>query len=210
MTDSFKKIESSYVLSGIPTIHADSHLKNFENKYEKYGPFWQSLVKTANSFLKDPAKAPQFIFLCGEPGNGKTHYLVGLYRALAHQMGYTQGDGAAFYTFSALAQEIIAGFKDNISIRTAMASYTQSQFLFIDDFTATERIKRVDSLEYTVFKDLILDRYDKGAHLIASSNLNSTEILSNFQGLFGDHITSRLGGASIIQFPSIDLRKFKR
>lgn len=210
MSDSFKKIETSYILSGIPAIHKDSHLLNFENKYTaKYDSFWHSLVQTANQLLKDPAKFPQFVFLCGQPGNGKTHYLIGLYRALVHQMGYSLGDGASFYTFASLAQEIIDGFRDNIPIRTAMVSYTQAKYMFIDDFTATTRYTKVDSLEHTVFKDIILDRYDKGYHLIASSNLNSIDILPDFTKYFGEHIASRVAGARVLQFPPLDFRKVK-
>jgi DNA replication protein DnaC len=213
MSDEFKKIESSLVLSGIPPSHKDSHLYNFENKYDGVktgrGDFWRSLVQTATLLLKDPSKLPNFIFLCGQPGNGKTHFLVGLYRALVHQMGYTMGDGASFYTYAALAQEIIAGFSDNIPIRTAMTSYTQAKFLFIDDFTATTRIHKVDSLEFTVFKDIILDRHERGYHLIASSNIRSVDFVAEFDKLFGEHVTSRIAGAKLIQFPDIDLRKVK-
>jgi len=209
MPDSFKKIETSYILSGIPVIHKDSHLLNFENKYEKCGALWTTLVHTANQLLKDPAKFPQFVFLCGPPGNGKTHYLVGLYRAFVHQMGYSLGDGASFYTFASLAQEIIEGFKDNIPIRTAMVSYTQAKYMFIDDLTATARVNKVDSLEHTVLKDIILDRYDKGYHLIASSNINSIDLLPEFDKLYGEHIRSRIASARVIQFPKDDFRKVK-
>ena len=206
MPDSFKKIESSIVLSGIPAIHKDSHLHNFENKYTKATTFWRNLVQTAEMLLNEPAKFPQFVFLCGKPGNGKTHYLVGLYRALVHQIGYSLGDGASFHTFASLAQEIIAGFKDNIPIRTAMASYTQAKYMFIDDFTATTRISKIDSLEYTIFKDLILDRYDKGYHLLVSCNLSSVDLLPDITKLFGEHISSRIASAKVIQFPLVDFR----
>jgi DNA replication protein DnaC len=211
MPDSFKKIESSYVLSGIPVTYKDSHLYNFENKYDKkYAAFWNSLVQTATLMLAEPAKFPKFVFLCGTPGNGKTHYLIGLYRALVHQMGYSQGDGASFYTFASLAQEIIAGFAENIPIRTAMATYTQARYLFIDDFTASERILKANSLESTIFRDIVLDRYDKGYHLITSSNFNSIELMSELDKLFGDYVTSRLANSKVIQFPEkVDFRKVR-
>ena len=203
----FKKIESSFILNGIPAIHANSHLHNFENKYEKQHGFYKILIDTADLLLKTPSKFPQFVFLCGTPGNGKSHYLIGLYRALVHQIGYAQGDGASYYPFTGLAQEIIAGFKDNIPIRTAMSAYTQPKYMFLDDFTASERIMKVDSLEFTVFRDIILDRYDKGHHLIASSNFGSIELLSEIDKLFGSYVTSRLANSKIIQFPNIDLRR---
>lgn len=205
----FKKIETSYVITGIPTTHKDSHLTNFEDKYTKTTGFYNNLVTLADQLLNKKDKFPKFVFLCGNPGSGKTHYLVGLYRALIHQIGYAQGDGASYYTFTSLAQDIIGGFKDNIPTRTAMAVYTQPKYMFLDDFTASERLLKVDSLEFTIFRDVILDRYDKGYHLIATSNFGSVELLSEIDKLFGGYITSRLANSKIIQFPQIDLRKVK-
>jgi DNA replication protein DnaC len=210
--ESFKSVPSSYVLSGIPAVHAESHLANFENRYEreKNGPaFWKSLLQTANTLLTNQDKFQKFCFLCGLPGCGKTHFLVGLYRALVNQMGYSQGDGAVFCTFASLGQEIIAGFKDNIPIRTAMTGFTQAKFLFIDDFTADERILKAGSMEQTVLRDLILDRYDKGFYLLTTSNFSSVDLLSELDKIFGPHITSRLAGSRVLQFPAIDLRRNK-
>lgn len=212
MIRDFKKIESSHFMQGIPPTHKDSHLYNFrEDAYDKKGTptFWKSLVRLARVLLEEPEKFPKFVFLCGNPGNGKTHYLVGLYRALVKLLGYSQGDGAAFYTFPALNQEIIAGFKDNIPIRTALQNYTQARFLFLDDFTATERILKPDSMEQTILRDIILDRYDKGFHLITTTNYTSIELLPEMDRMFGAYISSRLHNSKIIQFPSVDLRKVK-
>ena len=210
MVENFKKIETSHFQAGIPITHKDSHLYNFEDQYGKFGvAFWPTLIKTAKQLLEDPKNFPKFVFLCGQPGNGKTHYLVGLYRALVRLLGYAQGDGAAFYTFAALNQEIIAGFKENVPIRTAMSNYTQARFLFLDDFTATERILKANSMEQTILRDIILDRYDKGYHLITTANFSSIELLPEMDRMFGNYITSRLHQSKIIQFPSMDFRKIK-
>ena len=214
MGKDFSKIETSHFLSGIPTTHKDSHLNNFTNQYAKERggkALWDTLLGVAKQLLEDPKNFPKFVFLCGKPGSGKTHYLVGLYRALVHLLGYSDGDGAAFYTFSALNAEIIAGFADNIPIRTAMANYTQAKFLFLDDFTATERILKANSLEQTIFRDFLLDRHEKGFHLVTTCNFSSLELLPEIDRMFGDYVVSRLGSSNmIIQFPSVDLRKIKK
>ena len=61
MSNEFKKIESSHFLSGIPVTHKDSHLSNFENKYQRFGPFWGNLVKITKTLLEDPKNFPKFI-----------------------------------------------------------------------------------------------------------------------------------------------------
>ena len=211
MVDEFKKIESSYALSGIPAVHKGSHLFNFENKYGKYGTdkFWKTLINLAKTLLEEPKKFPQFVFLVGQPGNGKTHFLVGLYRALIYQLGYSQGDGAAFYTFGSLNAEIIEGFKDNVPIRSAMSGITTARWIFLDDFTASERILKANSLEQTILRDLVLNRYDSDKFLITTSNFTSLELLPEMDRMFGDYIVSRLHESKIIQFPAVDLRKVK-
>ena len=211
MVKDFSKIESSYFLSGIPTIHKDSHLKNFENKYAKSNAiFWNTLIKLATTLLEDPKSFPKFVFLCGHPGNGKTHFLVGLYRALIHVLGYSGGDGASFFTFASLNAEIIAGFADNVPIRTAMSNYTQSKWLFIDDFTASERILKANSMEQTILRDIILDRFDKGYHMITTCNFSSLDLIHQMDGLFGNYVVSRINSSNkIVQFPQGDFRTSK-
>ena len=211
MAKDFSKIETSHFLSGIPVTHKDSHLSNFENKYEKERggkALWGHLLELARVLLEEPKTFPKFTFLCGKPGNGKTHYCVGLYRALVHLLGYAQGGGASFYTFAALNAEIIAGFKENIPIRVAMQNYTQARFLFLDDFTATERILKTNSMEQTLLRDIILDRFDRNLHLITTCNFSSLEILPEIDRMFGDYVVSRLNSSlKVIQFPSVDFRR---
>ena len=132
-----------------------------------------------------------------------------MYRALVHKLGYIQGDGVLFVTFANLAQEIISLFKDNIPLRTSISGYTQSKWLFIDDFTSSERMLKEDSLEFNIFRDILIDRYEKGYYIIASSNFSSVDLLGQLDRLFGAYITSRLSESKIIQFPNIDLRRVR-
>lgn len=212
MKKDFKHIETSFVNSGIPQYHIDSFLSNFEHKYinvDKQNKFYSSLIELTEMILNSENTLSKYIFLCGAPGSGKTHFMVGLYRALIHKIGYVQGDGALFITFANLAQEIISLFKDNIPLRTSISGYTQSKWLFIDDFTSSERMLKEDSLEFNIFRDILIDRYEKGFHLIASSNFSSIDLLSQLDRLFGAYITSRLSASKIIQFPNIDLRRIR-
>src|SRR3989304_4974232 len=116
MKKDFKHIETSFVNSGIPAYHTNSFLSNFDHKYkniDKQDKFYNSLIELTESVLSNEKQLPKYIFLCGTPGSGKTHFMVGLYRALIHNIGYVQGDGALFITFANMAQEIISLFKDN-------------------------------------------------------------------------------------------------
>lgn len=212
MKKDFNSIETSFVNSGIPTYHTDSFLSNFEHKYktvDKNDKFYSSLIELSDKVLNDDKQLSKYIFLCGTPGSGKTHFMVGLYRALVHKLGYIQGDGTLFVTFANLAQEIISLFKDNIPLRTSISGYTQSKWLFIDDFTSSERMLKEDSLEFNIFRDILIDRYEKGYYIVASSNFSSVDLLGQLDRLFGAYITSRLSDSKIIQFPNIDLRRVR-
>jgi DNA replication protein DnaC len=205
-----KKYPESYTISGIPTYHHSSFLSNFEDKYKnKNKAFFPSLSKVMDSILGEIEPRPKYIFLCGTPGCGKTHLLVGLYRSLVGKLGYIQGDGGFFMTFSDLAQEIIGMFKDNIPLRTSLQGYTQAKYLFLDDFTSSERIFKENSLEQNIFRDILIDRYEKGYMLITTSNLNSVDLIPELDRLFGNYITSRVADSLVVQFPDIDLRRVR-
>lgn len=206
---SFKKIPSSLAVAGLPAPHYGSHLSNFDNKYpDRNKDFFNRIEHLVNLFLElNVAKCPRYVFLCGCPGSGKTHFMVGLYRAMIEKLGFSQGDGALFVGFKDLAEEIIATFQQNLPIRTVLAGYTQSQYLFVDDFTASERIFKENSLEFITFRDILLDRYERTNTLITSSNLNAEDLVSELDRMYGGYLTSRLADSIIIQFPEVDFRK---
>ena len=204
----FKDIKFSNIITGLPPYHYSSDLHNFEDKYvNKDKKFYTSLYELTLDILDvEKEKQPRYVFLCGVPGCGKTHYMVGLYKALVCKLGYIQGSGVMFTTFINLAQEIIGMFKDNIPLRTSMQGYTQSQWLFLDDFTSSERVLKEGSLEYNILRDILIERYETRHILITSSNLSSIDLVPELDRLFGSYISSRLSESKIVQFPEIDFR----
>lgn len=207
----FHNIESSPILSGIPAYHANSHLSNFMNKYkekDKDNEFIPQLEKIVQTVLAlEVKKCPRYIVLCGHVGSGKTHFLVGLYKALCQKLGYAQGDGAFFTTFTYLAEEIIDLFSQNIALRPALTAYLQPRWIFIDDFTSGERIYKQNSLEFNIFRDILIDRFENNLTLVTTCNLTQMDFMKRMDVLFGNYITSRLSSSLVVEFPNIDLRK---
>jgi len=205
----FKTISTSQAIAGIPVAHYNSHLSNFENYYkDKSKDLFKKLENVASTLLDlNIKKCPRYVFLCGVAGSGKSHFMVGLYRAMVAKLGYGQGDGALFIPFMDLAKEIIVSFADKIFTREALSGYLQSSYLFVDDFTASERVFKEGSLEFQIFRDILIDRYESELTLVTSSNLNAEDLLSELDRMFGGYVTSRLSASILVQFPDIDLRK---
>lgn len=205
----FKSIISSLYSTGIPSCHLYSSFSNFENKYDE--KFYEVLYKITNQILAmDLSSSSKFLFLCGNTGSGKTHFMVSLYRAMIHKLQYSQGDGALFTTFAGLAQEVISLFSQNIPLRTSLAEYLRARWLFIDDFTSSERVLKENSLEFNMLRDILLDRHEKGRMLITSTNIDSVDLMAEIDRLFGSYVTSRLANSTVVQFPKIDLRKVRK
>jgi DNA replication protein DnaC len=205
----FKKVDSSCVIAGIPPCHYDSHLYNFDDIYKDLDiNFYSCLATLAEDILlMDLKKHPRYLFLCGQAGSGKTKFMVGLYRALVHKIGYSQGDGAVFSTSASLSQEMISLFKEGLTVRTGLAGYLQNKWIFLDDFTANDRIFKEDSLELTILKDILIDRYEKGYTLVTSCNLSPEELNKRFSFTFGDYLMSRLSEGRVVHFPPVDFRR---
>ena len=206
----FKDIPASELSSGIPNSHLGCQLSSFQNKY-KDSAFFMSLLALTNLLLDmNLETSPRYVLLCGSPGCGKTHYMVGLFRSMVAKLGYCQGDGPLFIPFSVLASEMIGMFKEKVPLRVGLGEYEEARWLFIDDFTSSERVLKEGSLEYITFRDLLIDRYDKNYTLITSCNFHSSEVLTELDRLFGGYVTSRLSQSKIIQFPDVDLRKVQK
>lgn len=203
----FDEIPSSFSVAGIPAVHYGSHLHNFKNQYPDK-TFYDNLVKLTGEYLSlDYKQMPRYVFLCGSPGSGKSHYLVGLYRAMIQKIGYLGGDGATFSTYPDLATEMISLFKDKIPLRIGMSAYLQSKWLFLDDCTSSERILKEDSLEHNMLRDILVDRYDRQFCLLISSNLMAEDLMAELNRMFGGYIMSRMADSRIIEFPRVDFRK---
>ena len=61
-------------------------------------------------------------------------------------------------------------------------------------------------MEFQIFRDIVLNRWESEATLITSTNLESEALQIQLKKLFGDYIQSRLSDSIIVQFPDEDLR----
>jgi DNA replication protein DnaC len=212
----FKTLPSSFYTFGIPKAHYASHLYNFVNPYtEDNDVFWVKIRETTERFMTlDTAACPRFLFLCGCPGSGKTHYAVGLYRAMLKQRGLGSGGGGVFFTsFMSMVKNIIHNLnlpeEERIPIRVSLEAYLADRWLFLDDFTSSERVFKQDSMEFRLLRDIVINRWDSERTLITSSNLEAGILKDKLKEMFGDYLVSRISDSIILQFPDDDLRQRK-
>lgn len=197
------------VLNGVQPDHHSSQLKNFEDRYEP--GLYKYLAEVAALVINDKLDK-RFIFLMGHPGSGKTHFLVGLFRAKVLSASGVMGtDHALYLPFSRMITEMISGFQDTPSTRMALAKYLPVKYLFIDDISQGERVINPDKMEGQVFRDLLLDRFENEKHLICTSNYTKLELCRMIKSVFGEYMLSRVESSSLfIQFPNTDFRKEKK
>jgi len=206
--------------NGVPRDHWGSSLANFENRYSKStSKFWSQLRDITKRILtKDLKQCPRYVFLCGSPGSGKTHFEAGLYQALLYKFIYAGAGGVWYTTFTHIMQDIHEDYSEQIRIKEALegcvrksvGAYTIEDFLFIDDFTASEKVFKRDSMEHIALQQLILNRWDTGRTLITSTNLPGDMLIETLGKVYTTHIASRLENSVIIDFPNQDFRKGKK
>jgi len=208
MNDKKLNYEGIPILTGVQPDHHRSFLTNFENRYD--GNLIEKLDCIAGDIINDTLDS-RYIFLCGTPGSGKTHFLVGLFRAKALKDDGVIGTECSLYIqFPSLITEIIEGFRETPSTRLGLAKYLTIKYLFIDDISKGERVLDKDKMESQVFRDMLLDRFENKKYLIATSNYSSTELKRMIRSVFGDYVISRVASSGIfIDFPKTDFRKKK-
>jgi len=192
-------------VTGIPRVHQENSLVNFENYYTR--ELYSDLEKIALQVVDGDFKH-NYLILCGSPGSGKSHFLVGLYKALVGKLGYIHGDGALFITFSDFMTEMIVRFgKEVHSMRELLVDYWSASWLFLDDVTSTERVFKVDSMENTVFRDTLIERWDTQKRLAFTSNFSREDLIKFITNSYGQYVASRVVSSStIIEFPKKDFR----
>jgi DNA replication protein DnaC len=190
---------------GIPKAHQFNSLENFENYYTN--EFYKDLESIANHILEGTFKY-NYLILCGSPGSGKTHYLTGLYKALLTKLGYLHGDGALLIPFPDLMTEMIIRFNTVAhSMRELLVEYWQAHYLFLDDVTSTERVFKNDSMEFNIFRDTLIDRWDNNKVMLFTSNFSRDELVKFVTTSYGNYVASRVVSSSkIIEFPKKDFR----
>jgi len=194
------------ILTGVQPDHHGSYLNNFEDRYG--GNLFEKLDCIAGDIINDIFNK-RYVFLCGTPGNGKTHFLVGLFRAkVLKDEGVIGTECSLYIQFPSLITEIIEGFKETPSTRLGLAKYLTIKYLFIDDISKGERVLDKDKMESQVFRDMLLDRFENKKFLVATSNYSSTELKRMIRSVFGDYVISRVDSSGIfIDFPRTDFRK---
>jgi len=199
------KYKSFNTITGIPKVHQNNNLENFENFYTK--EFYEELEKIALQIIEERFKH-NYLILCGSPGSGKSHFLVGLYKALVGKLTYIHGEGALFITFSDFMTEMIVRFNKEVhSMRELLVDYWVARYLFLDDVTSTERVFKFDSMESTVFRDTMIERWDNQKFLAFTSNFSREDLIKFITTTYGNYVASRvISSATIIEFPKKDFR----
>lgn len=194
------------ILVGIQPDHWKSSLQNFEDRYPD--GFYKKLEKLAKDIVEDTL-TQRYVFLTGAPGSGKTHYMVGLFRARAAvDSGVLGAEHALYMPFNTLVTEIIEGFSETHSTRVGLQKYLPIKYFFVDDISRGEKVINPDKLEGQLFKELLLDRFENARHLVATSNYNKTELLRMTRAVFGEYVSSRVAASSLfLEFPDKDFRK---
>ena len=203
-------MESKYpgllVLTGIQKDHARSLLGNFDDRYAP--EFYKTLMDLVALVIEDKFEK-KFLFLTGNPGSGKTHFLVGLFRSkVMSDQGVMGADHSLYLPFATMITEIISSFKDTPSTRTSLAKYLGVKWLFIDDISRGERTIDPDRIEGQCFRDILLDRFENNKFLVCTSNYSKKELLRMISGVFGAYVHSRVVSASVfIEFNTKDFRR---
>lgn len=200
--------ESVPVLTGVQPDHYDSHLHNFEARYDE--KLFQKLLTAADQIINDKFEQ-RYLFLCGSPGSGKTHFLVGLFRArVAKDKGVMGSNFAVYIQFLSLITEIIEGFQQTHSTRIGLLPYLTPRFLFMDDISKSEKIVDPVKMEFQVLKDILLDRFENKRVLVSTTNFSSSELKRMIRSAFGEYVASRIESTGdFIDFPKQDFRRSK-
>jgi DNA replication protein DnaC len=206
-----QKIPSLAVMSGVQTDHAHSDLNNFEDRYAAHkSPKLHGQIIQLAKDLAAGTLDYRYVFLLGASGHGKTHALVGLYRARAYADNGIVGAGYSFYTqFTSLITDIIGGFSDSIALRPAMAKYFAVKYMFIDDVTKLgAKLLKEEKIENQVFREIMHERWESKRTLFCTANFNTKEkLISAINGAFGEYTLSRIkAGSLFLEFPGTDWR----
>ena len=199
-------VEGLLVRTGIQPDHWGSRLSNFTDRYPS--GFYKELTALAEKIVKGTLEQ-KYVFLTGKAGSGKTHFLVGCFRArvLADE-GVMGADHALYLPFSGLINEIISGFPETHSSRVGLAQYLTVKYLFLDDISRGEKVINPDKMESQILHDILLDRYEVNRHLICSSNFDPRTLRRLIKTIWGEYALSRVDASSVfVEFPDKDLRQ---
>jgi len=180
-------LETNYIKfcsdNDIPKCYFDCNVTNITNN-----------ITIFNAFIKKPF--PLMIF--GEPGTGKTYFMLSLLKELLDTKKYPRH---MFRYFNAvvLDERIDSEIKSYNSANNFIKGLCEDHFLFIDDFGIEKSKERAERNYYT----LLDNRLANCKATVITTNLKEDEILN----IYGARIHSRLKQSHILHFKGEDKRK---
>lgn len=186
-------VPSIDVIQGVPESHRGCSFENFDFVDNS------ALFSLATNFLGFQEGGSFFwLYLQGEPGRGKTHFAVALYKALAARLGWVGSDSCVFVEFRRLIEELKASLAD-YSYDEVLNSFCEAECLILDDV-----IGKFTDFEMKSLESLIRERHASHRRLVITSN----EDFGNFLSLFSAHEVSRIQEVCVqFKFAGLDRRR---
>jgi DNA replication protein DnaC len=166
-------IPTSDAVHGIPRSHYGAHLLNFDFRGDR------DLKRLACRFLDGERF---WLYLHGRTGTGKTHFAVGLHRAIVASLGFEGADSSSFTTWSDLVYDVRRSF-DRKNYEQVVDAYLECDALIIDDLTG-----HMQDFQSRLVEEIVRRRHANDRRLVITSN----EPYERFLGLFGEHEVSRI------------------
>lgn len=167
----------------IPKCYFDCNIKNLK-----------SLQPIAEKFLETSFP----LMLYGEPGTGKTYFMLCLIREILETQGYKR-DYFRFISAMDLDDRITYDFKTFGSAKYFIEQLIDEHFLFIDDFGIEKSKDQAERNYYQVLDN----RLGNQKTTLISTNLKEEEVLN----IYGARIHSRLKQCITLHFKGEDYRK---
>lgn len=143
-------------------------------------------------------KKPHSIILYGEPGSGKTYFILAIIRHLLEEMKVHPGY-IRFLNALDLDDKVEEYIQQNGSAKYFIDGLKEIYYLFIDDFGIEKSKDRAERNYYA----LLDSRLSNNMPTIISSNLSEAEILA----IYGARIHSRLKQCITLHLTGDDHRK---
>lgn len=176
------------VVNGIPSSHYDKHLSNYDFRGNK-----QLKVLTCKFLAGERC----WLYLHGRTGTGKTHYAVGVHRAIVAACGFEGADSSTFCTWADLIHDIRDSFERK-NYDQLVDVYLECDTLIIDDLTG-----HLTDFQVRFLEEVVRRRHANGRRLLITSN----EPFETFLGRFSEHEISRIRSVTAsVQFAGPDGR----
>lgn len=152
----------------VPESHKDKTLDNFD---------WLKYAKIKNMVMKVlDEKTENGLFLFGDPGVGKTHLAVGMFKSFVNK-DYVIGSDVMFVQWSDLITEIADVLKDGAIPEVVIDKLTNVRVLIIDDIRPGWGRVWCDMVKRVIEKV-----YEKQVKWIATANVEDVnDLVSKWQ-----------------------------